>query len=369
MKKIKVIELITGLERGGAERVVADIARLLPKDSFEVTVVSLKKEGPLAKEVREYARVVSLNASTVTMPIACIRLIRFLLQEKPDILHTHLFHADIMGRMVARLCGVKTVVTTLHNVRYGGWSREVLLRTTSFLISSAVAVSQEVACTATRKKIMPARKIQVIYNGINMERFIRGDIRRARESLGLLPEDEVLVNVGRMSEQKGHRYLLEAFARVYATHPRAKLLLAGDGPLRDSLRSRAKELGVAHAVVFLGNRDDIPTILNAADVFVFSSLWEGFALALAEAMACGKIVVSTHVAGVPEIVQDGTSGFLVEAKNSSQLAGAIERALLLPAQERALMGERASSIVHEKFSAQNMAREYQQLYERVTSGS
>jgi len=86
-------------------------------------------------------------------------------------------------------------------------------------------------------------------------------------------------------------------------------------------------------------------------------------------MACGKIVVSTRVAGVPEIVQDGTSGFLVESKNASQLAEAIERALSLPAEDRALMEERASSIVHEKFSAQNMAREYQQLYERVTSGS
>lgn len=365
-KKIKVIELITGLERGGAERVVADMARLLPHDQFEVVVVSLKRIGPIGREIEWNCRVISMNARMATMPFVLVRLALFFMREKPTIVHTHLFHADILGRIAARAAGIKIIISTLHNVRYGGICREKLLGLTSSVVTSAVAVSQEVANEAARTGVMRSSKIRVIYNGIDMERFRGGDKARARTELGLERDDEILVNVGRMNEQKGHIYLLEAFAVVRTSHPRAKLILVGEGPLRESLEKRVQGLGIADSVLFLGGRDDVPGILDASDLFVFSSLWEGFALALAEAMACGKIVVSTRVAGVSEIVREGVSGFLVESKNVPQLAGAIEKALSLSPLERKKMEESATAIVQERFSVQKMVKDYQNLYEEST---
>jgi len=189
---------------------------------------------------------------------------------------------------------------------------------------------------------------------------VSGEVWRGRE--GFAPEDVLFVCVASLKPQKNHALLLEAFSQGLASEPRAHLLLVGDGALRPKLKKQANTLGLRDRIHFLGIRTDIPEVLNAADVFVLSSEWEGNPLSVMEAMAAGKPVISTAVGGIPELVKEGKSGLLVPRGDVSVLARAMS--LLSKNQElRRAIGSAASEQAVERFDVQAMTEAYASLYE------
>jgi glycosyltransferase involved in cell wall biosynthesis len=207
----------------------------------------------------------------------------------------------------------------------------------------AIAVSGSTRDFLVRERFVPAERVRLIWNGAPLEEFApaaRERARRVRRELGIPEEALVFGTIGRLNAQKGHRFLLQAAALLFPRVAVARLLIAGDGDLMAELRQQAAGLGLADRVVFAGHRTDVPDLLGALDVFCISSLYEGTPLALFEAMAAGRAIVSTAVDGCREVLEDGTTGLLVPPGDAPALARGLER-VLGDAALRAALGRRA----------------------------
>jgi glycosyltransferase involved in cell wall biosynthesis len=301
-------------------------------------------------------------------PLLLWRLVRFLRVQRPDIVHTHLIHGDLYGTLAARLAGVPHVVSTKHNddaFRQRGfyaWLDRTLARYQNHIIT----ISHHLRRFYVEVEGLPADKISTIHYGLDPGAFLQrvGEGADVRVELGM-PADVPLVGVvGRLTEQKGHVYLLDAFAEVIQALPSAHLLMVGDGELRPALERQAARLGLQGSVTFTGRREDVPRIMMALDVLAMPSLWEGFGLVLLEAMAAGKPVVASRVSAIPEIVADGETGLLVPPKDPVGLARALLILLRHPAQARE-MGRRGRQRLEQQFTATCMVEQTRAVYESL----
>lgn len=283
-----------------------------------------------------------------------------------DLLHVQIV-SNSKAVVAGRMAGVSRILGTHHldpgRTRLHQLMPEIL---TSRRLDHAIAVSQSTKAAWAARPAMSAAKLSVIPNGVDVEQYRRQLApTAAREKLGL-PRDatHVLSVVGRLEEQKGHRYLLEAFAQVLRVAPGAHLALAGDGTLRGPLGDQCKAIGIERHVHFLGHCQGVQTVLDASDVFVLPSLWEAMPFAALEAMAAGLPVVATAVAGVPELVAEGETGFLVPPKDVNALRDALLRVLQLPDAGRAL-GVAGQRRVDDHFSLRSMLTQTQDLYRQL----
>ncbi|RJP46340.1 MAG: glycosyltransferase, partial [Anaerolineaceae bacterium] len=228
------------------------------------------------------------------------------------------------------------------------------------------AVSEEVREYQMKYTFVPPEKIMTIDNGVDMRRFEGQEEagRTLRIELGIDPDAPLVGIIGRLTEQKDHTMFLQAAARVRAELPKARFLVVGDGGLRESLVGQARSLGLDEAVIFAGLRSDIPAVMAALDVLVFSSRWEGLPVTLLEGMAAARPIVSTAVGGVPGVVGDGESALLVPAGMASVLADAVIRVLRDPALARKLSAA-ARERVREKYSLDSMLDRTLALYEEL----
>jgi glycosyltransferase involved in cell wall biosynthesis len=259
------------------------------------------------------------------------------------VMHVHGYAAADFGRLAARITGCKLV---LHEhfadpamPSYQGLADRML----SGYTDAAIAVSGSTREFLVSERHVPRERVRLIWNGAPLDEFApvsRDRVLAARSSLGLPPDAVVFGTIGRLSTQKGHAFLLDAAAQVFAKHPAARLLIVGDGDLMAPLREQAHSLGIADRTVFAGHRSDVPDLLGVLDVFCISSLYEGTPLALFEAMAAGKAIVSTAVDGCREVLREGETGLLVPPKDATSLANALER-VVGDAGLRAALGSRA----------------------------
>jgi glycosyltransferase involved in cell wall biosynthesis len=334
MKKRKILQLIDGLNIGGAEVLLVDLARGAKEAGYEVSV-GFSTPGPLGQKL-------------LGMEIPCIRLprliridpfllfgmCRLILRERPDIVHTHLFKSDFHGRLAARLCGVPVVVSTSHN--NDAWAKNFLLGRlygfTAGLANKIIAVSEEVRAYQIQHTGVPSDKVIVIENGVDVRRFIGQEEagRSLRAEFNIHADAPLFGIIGRLQPQKDHDNFLKAAVQIRNELPDARFLVVGDGPLRGELTDRAKALGLDSAVIFCGIRSDIPAVLAALNVLVISSKWEGLPVTLLEGLASHTPVVSTAVGGVPNVVADGESALLVPAQDSLSLAAACLKVLKDP---------------------------------------
>jgi glycosyltransferase involved in cell wall biosynthesis len=246
------------------------------------------------------------------------------------ILHVHGYASADFGRLAARRLGAALV---LHEhfadprmPAYQGLADRLLAP----LTDRAIAVSASTREFLVHERHVPRPRVRLIWNGAPLAEFapVAGEVVRAtRRSLGIADDALVAGTIGRLSEQKGHRYLIEAAPALLAGRPRAHLLIVGDGDRMDALKAQAVALGVASRNTIAGHRDDVRALLGAIDVFGISSNYEGTPLALFEAMAAGKAIVSTAVDGCREVLEDGVTGLLVPPRHPPALAAAIGRAL------------------------------------------
>jgi len=298
------------------------------------------------------------------------RLRQALRQINPDIVHTHLIHADLFGSVAAKLAGAPAIVSSRHlddAFRYSArWRR--INRGLWRIIDAGIAISAAMKRFALEIEKAPAKKIHVVLYGMEYKWLSDEDISRARQRLRKelnLPADAQLLGMAcRLVEQKGIPYALEALRRIRSDFPRAQLVIAGDGEQADDLRRLASRLGVADRVCWLGWRGDAADLMAAFDVFLLPSLREGFGLVLLEAMSRRLPIVASRVGAIPEIVIDGETGILVEPRNADELATAITR-LLNDRALRKYMGLLGAARLEERFSVERMISGTIAVYEKV----
>lgn len=282
------------------------------------------------------------------------------------ILHVHGYAAADFGRLAARRLGAGLV---LHEhfadprmPRYQGWADRWLRR----LTHRAIAVSHSTRQFLIDQRSVPAERVRVIWNGAPLDQFAPVSLaerQRVRSELGLRDDHVVIGSIGRLSAQKGHRYLVDAFARLAPRHPRARLLLVGDGDEAPALRGQVQALGVQAQAVFAGHRTDIPQVLGAIDLLAIASLYEGTPLALFEAMAAGKAIVSTAVDGCREVLADEHTALLVPAADPEALAGALARALEMPELRATLAA--AARTASRQYDVADCVLQMQAVYDEV----
>lgn len=365
-----VAHVLSSLELGGQERVALDLAAGQTRAGFRVTALSLAPppDGPLAAEFRAAGVAVERVARPRpgVDPMLVVRLARWLSRSGVDLAHTHNRMALIYGAPAAWLAGA-AVVHTKHGTNPREGTRLLAARAAARCVDAFVAVSPEIAAIARSRREVDERRLSVIPNGVELRRFgpdPEGRVRVRRE-LGIDPDAWAVGTVGRIAVEKNQAMLVRAAAPLLG--PGAHLLVAGDGPLLESLARLARALGIDAFVHLLGARRDVPDVLNALDAFALSSDTEGLPLVLPEAMAAGLPVVSTSVGGVPTVIEEGQTGFLVPPGDEEALRDRLARLRADPGLGRAC-GSRARAAALARFSAERMRRDYLELYQRLLSG-
>jgi glycosyltransferase involved in cell wall biosynthesis len=297
---------------------------------FDVTLCGLKGPEPATRWLAEQGIPVHHLGRGRFDPRIVSDLVSLARRRDARVLHVHGYAAADFGRLAARIAGAKLVLHEhFADPRMPAY-QAVADRALRRLTDGAIAVSQSTREFLVRERFVPEQRVRLIWNGAPLDEFApvsRERALRVRRELGV-PEDAALFGtIGRLNAQKGHRFLIDAAAVVLAVRPEARVLVAGDGDLMDELRGQADRLGIGNRVVFAGHRTDVPELLGALDVFCLSSLYEGTPLALFEAMAAGKAIVSTAVDGCREVLEDRASALLVPPSDARALAAAIERLL------------------------------------------
>ena len=363
MTKITVLHLITELNVGGAEKSLAHLLAHQDRDRFSPTVACLYgADGPIAGEIR------AMNISVVDVGMTAKwrwggfwRLYDLLRRERPTILHTWMFHANIPGRVLGRLAGVPIVINSEHTMAMErGW-RYWLNRITHPWTDQVICVSPQVADFFVDHVGIPRQKIIFIPNGVDLQNLKDlPDKLQARARLALPPDQVLVGTVARLDPVKRLDVLLQALTSLSDV----SAVVVGDGPERVRLGEVSDRLKLTERVFFVGHQEDVWPWLAALDVFVLCSDWEGMSNALLEGMAAGLPVVATAVGGTPDVVVDGVTGLLVPPRDPPALAEAVVRLLRDP-DLRHRMGEAGRHRVEEHFSLERMVGRTQALYQQL----
>ena len=366
---VTVALVIWSLAVGGAERVVAQLARGLDRRRFRPVVWCLNEAGELGRALREDGvEVIGLGKRHGIDPWLPWRLAADFRARRVVVAHTQLWGGNLWGRLGAWLAGVPVVIAHEHGLeRWRGRWHDLVDRVLA-RVTSRVAFVAEAAAEQYRRRVgVAAARTAVIANGVEVERFASAPGRARDLPSGFAAADgPVLLAIGRLVPEKGYDHLLQAMVAVRARLPRARLLIAGDGPLAGALEATRARLRLDDAVFFLGSRADVPELLASAEVVVQASTKEAAPLAVLEAMAAGRPVVATAVGGIPGVITDGRTGRLVAAGSPTALSDAIVDALLRPEQAR-VWGEAARDYVRAEHGVERMVAAYEALYEECLS--
>ena len=364
---MRILFLSTSMGLGGADQQLLSAAQVLRDRGHEIRIVSLTPLGPMGLQ----ARSLGLPTDSLEMrrgvpdPRGLARLVRIVRAWKPDVVHSHMVHANLMARVVRLLVPVPVLVSTIHNVYEGGPLLMAGYRLTNGLVDHMTIISQAAADRFVGERIVPARLLTVIANGVDTDRMrnLPPEGRAAlRGSMSVGDQEFVWLAVGRFEVAKDYPNMLRAFGDVRAREPRAVLVIVGQGSLQAEAEALTAELGLREAVRFLGARDDVPAVMSAADGYVMSSAWEGMPMVLLEAAAAGLPIVATAVGGNGEVVRDGESGFLVPARDSGVLRAGLLRLMALPEEHRRSMGERGREHVRANYGLQRVAERWERVY-------
>jgi sugar transferase (PEP-CTERM/EpsH1 system associated) len=364
-----IFHLVHARETGGTENGVVNLINTLD-GAFRHSVLTMTTTGRMARRlppnvpVHELAKRPGLDLRTT------VRLAALLRRLRPDVVHSRNW-ATFDAVLAARLAGVPTVIHGEHGREIAdphGLSRRrnLVRRLSAPLVSRFVTVSHDLRRWLIETVGVPANRVETIHNGVDVERFTETGRDTARRTLGLADETIVIGTVGRLDPVKDHASLIEAFAMLPDPHRQLALLIAGDGPCRAALQTRARRPDVAGRVHLLGERSDVPIVLKSFDVFTLPSIAEGISNTILEAMASGVPVVATRTGGNPELVEDAVTGTLVPVGNTPALAAALQR-YVSDAHLSALHGKAGRQRVLERFTLDHMATRYGELYLAFTS--
>ena len=368
----RVLMLSTNLGiGGGAEEQVIQMSMGLRDRGWQVEVVSMLKPRLLPNDFQNSGiRVTSLDMERgIADPRGLLRLRRVMRRFQPDIVHSHMTHANILARTVRLVCKTPVLVCTLHGLKMhkvkGGSTRlrEFAHRLTDPLADLTTTICRAAANSYVLNRSVPAAKIQVLPNGVDTNRYrpdaqVRALVRR---DLGV-ESAFVWLAAGRLEKPKDYGTMIRAFALVLAGGAGAVLLICGNGSLQPEMTQLAQELGIAGHIRFLGLRRDIPELMNAADGYLMSSETEGLPMVLLQASATGLPIVATNVGGNPEVIEDLRTGFIVPAGEPDSFADAMNRLAALPVQKRRSMGLAGRANTVAKFDSKHVFDRWVELY-------
>ena len=361
----KVMLVAIGLGVGGTETHIVELASRLDRSRFTVTVCALKPGGTMAQELEKRGvRVLSLNGTGKLDARVILRLFKLLQSEQPDVVQAFLFWANVAARACGRILRAFPVISSYHDeIVSEGWMVRLVDRLTLSWTNRIVCCSGAVGRSVVSRIGGKIEHCTIIPFGVDIDQF-EPIAAATRHELGLRDSPRVIGTVCRLVEpKKGLRFLLQAMAvlaRKYGQPP-CQLLIVGEGPSRQELELLRDQLKLSAWVVFTGARRDIPRVLHAVDAFVLPSLYEGFGIAILEAMAAGKPVIATAVGGIPEFVLSGETGLLIEPGNVQALADAIDQLLSHP-QQAQTMGAKGRIRARESYQISTIVRQHEQIY-------
>lgn len=379
--KPKIAHVINSFGLGGVPQVVYQLMRSLPADTYDLYLYVLKSYEDNAAARIQLSETFKRLGVTIRCPdrddkkfYVVSQMARWLIEDEIDLLHTHSYKPNIYGRLAGLLCQPKGVklIAHYHNYYDNKWLEDdsliyeqLLAYQTDHFLACSGSVAEHVASRAD----IDNGRIEVLLNGIDLSRFKVTQARSAVKAELGLPENCKLVGVvGRLCRQKAQDVFLEAAAKLTEIFPDVLFLLAGapDEPeMLLQLKAQAESLSIGHKVRFLGYLEDIPKIYGILDILVMPSRWEGFGLALVEAMAMGLPIVTTDVGGIPEVVVPNETALIVPPENAGSIAEAVGR--LLRAPDLTAKFSDAGQIRAEQFSHERIGRQTHQCYQRLLS--
>ncbi len=384
--QVKVLHLIPTLSSGGAERQLTNVVRSTSREVVNHVVCVIGEADFFAPYVREAGYKVIELGTFAKHPFlrAASKFRKIIAEEKPDIIHSWLYDANISARL-AVFFNVKTPVITSFQLadyepeaaRIGNWNPQkvrVLKAIDKFtsLITKPyfVPCSEFVKNSYQRYYRIDETRTQVIYNSVNPDLLSvsEDDLENLRRELALPVNAFIYLNVGRLDPQKNHKVMFEAFRQVSTEIPNAFLLLAGVGGLENQLRKLTEDLQIKEKTLFLGRRNDVGALLESADVFVFPSFFEGLPVALVEAMFKSLPCIASRVEVFEEVITDGETGLLVNPTSADELKDAMIK-LYKNADLRKSLGENAFRQAQAKFNAAATAKQWENFYQHVKSES
>jgi len=364
--KINIVHIVEDLKTGGLEKVIASIVTGLDHEKFNLRVWCLARGGDIFDELKiKGLEIENLEMKSPKNPLFLIKLWKKFKINKIDIVHTHGYTATTIGRLTAFFAGVKVIIAHIHSTYYNYNKKQLIIeKIFSLFTNKIICCSKAVAGFVRENEKIDLRKIQVIYNGIDLHKFeVVSSVKNhenKRFTIGC---------VASLVEHKGHKYLLEAAKEVLIALPdKVRFMLVGDGVLRQQLEDQARSLGISEYVSFMGNVTNVEALISTFDIAVLASCErEGLGLALLEAMAGGIPVIGTNVGGIPEIIENKKNGLLVKPYDSKSIAQAI--ILMCSDWPRTKnMGDKARLTVEKKFSKEIMLKTITKLYLELYNG-
>lgn len=380
---VRVARLVTRLSVGGVAHHITNLMCGLDRTRYEQRLICgleppgeqsmrqyLQTRGPIPSLIPQLIGNPRLNSSDV---LAFVQILKLLRRDQPLIVHTHTSKVGLLGRIAARLAGVPIIVHTFHGLvlkdHYGPAKTRALRAVERWL--SGFSDRLIAICEENRKDLMAygiatREKIELIPLGLELERFINSHERRGslRRELGLPSDCKLIGIVGRIAPIKNHRLFLDALALMLARQPAVYGVVVGDGDLRPAVERYARELGIGTKVYFLGWWHDLPQVYADLDVVMISSNNEGTPVTAIEAMAAGRPVVATKVGGLPDLICDGETGYLVAPGNAEQMASAAD-SVLQGGDTIARVARNGREAVKDRFSAARLVADIDLLYQRL----
>lgn len=362
---IRLVFCITELDPGGAERALVQLVLHLDRNQWEPHVICLGPTGHFA-DVLQAANipVTCLNArGSLSLPRVLRQLVRELRRINPALVQTFLFHANVLGRIAARLAGIPCVISGIRVAEHRSPWYGRIDRWTNFLVKTNVCVSRGVTSFSATQVGLDQEKLIVIPNAVEVDRFASAKPAQLQQ-FGIPDGSKVFISIGRLEHQKGIDVLLTAIEQLKPIPNELHFLIVGNGPGESALRAQATAKGIAEHVHFVGRRTDVPELLSASFGLILASRWEGMPNVVLEAMAAGKPVIATRVEGIEELVRDGVTGLTIPKEDPNKLVAAV-RTMLEDPDFYTAAGVRAQDIVAQEFAPQAIADSYQNLYLRT----
>jgi glycosyltransferase involved in cell wall biosynthesis len=369
---MRILFLSTSMGMGGADQQILILARAMRTRGHEVRIIALVALGPMGLEARSEGipiESLELRRSLGDVP-RILKLVRIMRAWRPDVVHSHMVHANLLASAVRPIARVPALVSTIHSINDGGPLRMAAYRVASGLVDRFTIISQLAAERYVAIRAVPARLLQVVPNAVDTDRFRRLPEARAavRRELGL-GDEFVWLAVGRFEEAKDYPTMIAAFARLARARPTSRLMLVGKGSLREDVEKLLRANDLMGRVSFLGVRRDVPELMSAADGYLLSSAWEGMPVVLLEAAAVELPIVATRVGGVAEVVADGATGLLAPPGDAAALAAAMERIERLAPEARAAMGAAGRAFVEQRYGTTRVMELWERLYSEFAPAS
>ncbi len=363
--RIRVVEVLATGGNGGAQEHLNSLVNRLDPERYDVSIVSLSPGSAVRKLQKAGFSVTVIDE--VDDAIAVGALATHLADVRADVIHNHMYRAETVGTRAAVALGEvghrkPYVVSTVHSSRIRSDEDRQTLRDLTPRMDQLIAVSRMIE-DKIEDEGRVGTPVRLIYNGVDLSRY---DHQEAcctlPDEYGMEPGSQIVGVVARLEQEKGHPTLLASWPLVLRAVPDAYLLIVGEGSRRDALEAQARELKIAHRVVFTGRRDDVPSVTAALDVAVLPSYREAQGLSILEAMALSRPVVASNVGGIPEMIEDGRTGLLVPPHDPPALAAAIIR-LLTDHPYADTIGRAGHDLVHDRFCIELMVGAIETIYD------